>query len=220
MLPLVNAFTPFAPDKSKNDNRVLMINIRGYLRGIKFHIALSALTFLLSGVFGYFYTMTYPENASTLIDIISEAFRPIMEMSSPQIALYIFFHNTLLSLVAMLLGVALGIVPILFAASNGALLGILAAVVRERLGWAAFVIGVLPHGVLEVPAMILSIAVGIKFGHETLNAALGRNDKKKLKIELLEGLRFFAAVVVPLLAVAAAIEAFITFPLTLPYMQY
>lgn len=203
-------------NKNKRNNFKLMAYLR-YVRGLKFHIVLSLITFLLSGVLGYFYAMMHPEDVSILIGIISEAFSPIMEMSTPQIALYIFFHNTLLCLVAVLLGVALGIIPILFAASNGALLGVLAAVVRDKFGWTAFVVGVLPHGVFEIPAMILSIAVGIKFGQETLNAALRRNGKKKLRVEIINGLKFFAGVVMPLLAAAAIIEAFITFPLTFPY---
>jgi len=189
----------------------------GYVRGLKFHIALSLIIFSLSGALGCFYATMRPENASTLIEIVSETFGPIMEMSTPQIALYIFFHNTLLCSAAALLGVALGIVPILFAASNGALLGMLAAVVEDKFGWTPLVIGILPHGVFEIPAMILSIAMGIKFGQETLNAALRRNVKKKLRVEIMSGLKFFAGVVVPLLAAAAVIEAFVTFPLMLPY---
>ena len=192
----------------------------GYVRGLKFHIALSLIIFSLSGTLGYFYATMRPENASTLIEIISETFGPIMEMSTPQIALYIFFHNTLLCSAAALLGVALGVVPMLFAASNGALLGMLAAVVEDKFGWTPLVVGILPHGVFEIPAMILSVAVGMKLGQETLNAALRRGDGRRLAAEIANGLRFLAGVVVPLLVAAAAVEAFVTFPLTSPTLKY
>jgi stage II sporulation protein M len=73
---------------------------------------------------------------------------------------------------------------------------------------AAFVAAaILPHGVFEIPAFILSGALGILLAQsliaEWYNGADTAEDAKKFS-------RIFIIYVIPLVAIAAFIEAFIT----------
>lgn len=117
---------------------------------------------------------------------------------------------------AMLLSAAYGLIPFIFLPvislmSNGALLGIMAGVYQDSgMPFAALAAGVLPHGIFELPALILSIACGVRLcGNMCLLAAGSR--KKVPFMELAEELlRVFVLVIAPLTVAAAFIECYVT----------
>jgi uncharacterized membrane protein SpoIIM required for sporulation len=63
--------------------------------------------------------------------------------------------------------------------------------------------------VLELPAVLLGTAIGLKLGTRAITRFI-KKDGFDLSAELARGLRFFFAVIIPLLTVSALIEAFIT----------
>ena len=83
----------------------------------------------------------------------------------------------------------------------------------------SFLTGILPHGVIEIPVFIMGTAIGIRIGKIVLykilrriniNLLKGLYAKISLKEEISLGLIFFLKFLVPLLAIAAVIEIFIT----------
>jgi Uncharacterized membrane protein len=64
------------------------------------------------------------------------------------------------------MGALLGVIPVFFLIVNGMILGYLYTTTVERGENAAmiFLKGVLPHGILEIPAVLLACAFGLKFG--------------------------------------------------------
>jgi uncharacterized membrane protein SpoIIM required for sporulation/ABC-type transport system involved in multi-copper enzyme maturation permease subunit len=73
-----------------------------------------------------------------------------------------------------------------------------------------FLAGVLPHGVFEIPALMIGSATMLYFGVSIVTPQVGKS-MGEVTIELLaDWTKIFLGVVVPLLAIAAVIEAYIT----------
>jgi stage II sporulation protein M len=66
-----------------------------------------------------------------------------------------------------------------------------------------------PHGILELPAILLGTSIGLRLGTQAWRRLAGKADKTLLA-ELGDGLRIYFTVIVPLLLVAAAIEVYVT----------
>ena len=95
---------------------------------------------------------------------------------------YLFIHNLLVSLQVMLLGLIIGIPPLFGLFANGALLGSV-AVAMAREGMPVFSLmlrGVLPHGILELPAFIISASFGLKFGFHFIFPLTGKKRGESL----------------------------------------
>jgi uncharacterized membrane protein SpoIIM required for sporulation len=118
---------------------------------------------------------------------------------------FLFTNNLGVSLAAFALGMTLGIGSAWLIFYNGVMLGALGAVFVEAGQMTAFATGILPHGVLEVPAALIGGAAGFILAEGILRARpwprreeLARAGKQAL---------FLAAGCVPLLAAAAILEA-------------
>ena len=103
----------------------------------------------------------------------------------PFIAALIIFINNYISLAQMLFfGAIAGISPLFTLALNGALLGMTAAAATA--GGIALIpllaLGILPHGIFELPAFILCGALGLKFGYHCVASPLpGKNRLQSFK---------------------------------------
>jgi uncharacterized membrane protein SpoIIM required for sporulation len=118
---------------------------------------------------------------------------------------FLFRHNLSVTLVAFALGMTFGLGTAWLMFENGVILGALAAVFVEAGETLAFCTGVLPHGVLELPACLLGGAGGF-----VLAQALLRVRPWPRAQELARSVRdalWLVAGCVPLLAVAAFLEA-------------
>jgi len=82
----------------------------------------------------------------------------------------LFLNNLLVSLQMMIFGFFLGITPLIGLFTNGALLGsIIAGLEYQGASTLVFLsLGVLPHGIFELPAFIISAAFGLKLGFHLL----------------------------------------------------
>lgn len=121
---------------------------------------------------------------------------------------------------AMLLSAAYGLIPFLFLpvlslATNSVLLGLFAALyLNNGLGLSAYLAGILPHGIFELPALVLSIACGL-YLCLNINRQILASPRKMPMVELLSGLlRVLLLLVAPLVVIAAFVECYIT-PLVL-----
>lgn len=80
--------------------------------------------------------------------------------------LFIFLNNTVKAIVFMYLGIFFGILPIFFLLINGMVIGYLLTMLDAQGLHVGEVVlkGLLPHGILELPAIIIASAYGIRFG--------------------------------------------------------
>lgn len=74
----------------------------------------------------------------------------------------------------------------------------------------AYLAGVLPHGIFEIPALLYACAIGICHCRLTTRAILRQEQPAPWRDQIVSLATVFVSVVVPLLLIAALVEAFIT----------
>ncbi|HVS35340.1 MAG TPA: stage II sporulation protein M [Gemmataceae bacterium] len=125
---------------------------------------------------------------------------------------FLFTHNLSVTLIAFALGVTLGIGTVWFMFENGLMLGVLGAVFLEaeqnRPGhgyFMTFITGIVPHGVLELPACFIGGAAGLFLAQAMIRARPWPRREEMARL----GQEAFLLVsgAVPLLAVAGLLEA-------------
>jgi stage II sporulation protein M len=72
------------------------------------------------------------------------------------------------SLVTLVFGLLPGIVPLLSIGLNGFVLGVVYSQVAEVLGHWKAALKIVPHGVLEIPVLLLAASCGLWLGLNTL----------------------------------------------------
>lgn len=127
--------------------------------------------------------------------------------------LFLFFNNTRAVVAIFLAGlVSFSVLGVLFYMLNIGLIGGLFALL-QLLGiqpLPIFAAGVLPHGIFEIPALMLGSAAMLYFGVAIVTPQTGKS-LGEVVIELLaDWAKIFIGIVIPLLALAAVIEAYIT----------
>jgi stage II sporulation protein M len=81
-----------------------------------------------------------------------------------------------------------------------------------------FLAGVAPHGIFEIPALMIGSAVALYMGASIVTPQTGKSMGEVILELLADWVKIFLGVVVPLLAIAAVIEAYITPGLLLSVM--
>lgn len=117
---------------------------------------------------------------------------------------------------AMLVSILYGFIPFLFLPAvtllvNGALLGILAGWYHSQgISLALYLAGILPHGVLELPALVLSAACGVVLCRNMCKLVTS-DPKRTPMVDLLSDLlRVLLLLIAPMVVAAAFIEAYLT----------
>ncbi len=183
-----------------------------YVYDIRAFIAIIVGLFVVSAAIGYMIPGASPDAAKSLLAGLQEKADQLSGQSSPVMMLGIFANNVMGSLMAMIFGLAAGLFPILFIVSNGMVIGIVLELIVVKMGAGAgllvFALGILPHGIFELPAVFLSAAIGLKLGYEALRSLYRRQDS--VTGELMRGLMIFLFWVLPILLVAAFVETYVT----------
>lgn len=73
-----------------------------------------------------------------------------------------------------------------------------------------FAVGILPHGIFELTAVILATAAMLKVGAQLVSTNTDKSLGETLLLSLADWFKVFIGLVVPLLAVAAVIEIYVT----------
>ncbi len=143
----------------------------------------------------------------SLLEEMLQPFHDLREMSLPSIFLFILANNVLKSLVWMVLGILFGVPPLIFTAFNGFLLGWFSYTVSRERGIIFALAALAPHGVVEIPTILLSMAAGLAIGYGLINRLRGRGG---VGAEVKGALKLFVRRIAPLLLLAALIEVVIT----------
>ena len=178
-----------------------------YLKSIRIFIGISVFIFGLTAVMGYYAAAVDPALASNWTKEL-RMLKWILDQPPLIIVIIIFLKNLLASAMAMLLGLGLGLIPLMVVTSNGFLLGIVGYAAVQKMGLLFLVAGILPHGIIELPVVLVSIAIGFRLGY--LLALTLAKEKADLSGEIRIAIHFLWRYVTPLLFLAALIETFIT----------
>jgi stage II sporulation protein M len=185
-----------------------LCKVRAYLSCLVPEITVVVLMFILSGIAGYFYTAFNPASSDIALEGLEELVELIMNMTPLEIMLFIFFNNAIKSLLAFVLGLGFGLIPLLFVISNGYILGVVTYLESQERGFTYILLGILPHGIIELPMILISAAMGVRMGLNVINSMAGRY--VDIKGEFKQGISVFFRFIMPMLLLAAGIETFIT----------
>ena len=178
-----------------------------YLRSIRGYILLSVLLFAGSAILGFVAASRDPQLVVIYMEEIESKLGWILGLSPPMMMGFIFLNNLFASTIAMLLGIGFGIVPALAAVLNGVVLGVIGYHAIETIGVMYLVAAILPHGIIELPTVLICIGVGFRLGHLLFLTLLGKD--VDLGGEVRFALRLLRWVVL-FLFLAAVIETLIT----------
>jgi uncharacterized membrane protein SpoIIM required for sporulation/ABC-type transport system involved in multi-copper enzyme maturation permease subunit len=125
----------------------------------------------------------------------------------------LFYQNARTTVIALILGlVSFGTLGLTLFIGNIALVGGLlgGAQLIGYSPWLVFFTGILPHGIFEISAIILATAAMLKVGAQLVTPQPDKSLGEILLISLADWCRVFVGIVVPLLAIAALVEIYIT----------
>lgn len=170
-------------------------------------IAFSSFVFVSSVIFGFVIASVNFEDAENIVREVTSQFGYIKDLNVFSIFLYIFFNNSIKGFLAMLSGTFFGIFPFVFLFSNGEFIGLILGLGETASVTFRIMIGLLPHGILEIPAIILSASYGFWLGYRFFKFLVFREPFKEYFIL---AVRKYVRIVLPLLFLAALIETFVT----------
>mgnify|MGYP002623493888 CR=1 FL=1 len=171
------------------------------------YILYSSLVFFTAMLFGYYTALTHTEEALKAFAELAEELASFVTLGPVTIFLLIFFNNAIKTFLVMILGVFFGILPLFFLLINGYVLGVVAYLQTLEIGgWGVFW-GLFPHGVIEIPALLIGASYGLWLGKKSY-AKL--NFKEPLRPHIMKAIHVFVTYLVPLFFIAAFIEVFIT----------
>jgi stage II sporulation protein M len=147
-----------------------------------------------------------PEGISTDFDELAQL---IEDMSPAAIFFFILFRNSSVLLLSFVFAPGFIVAPLLALAVNGTVLGVVAATVIQEESLGFLLAGVLPHGILEIPAFLIAEAAAMSFGLAALLALFKKEARPQLIPSLKRNFRYLTIALLLLLP-AAAIETFIT----------
>ncbi len=207
--------------KTRTDVRSLLVRlVLGYpaiFRRYFGHVLLATLLFASGTGFGYLASRYDPILARAyLLPAGMKTIQPRPEgeedptppLSTDELTAFsshLFTNNLQVSLIAFGLGMTLGIGTVWLIFYNGVMTGALLAVFVEAEALWVFLTGILPHGVLEIPAMLIAGGAGLLLAQGLIRARpwprleeLARTGREAL---------WLVWGCVPLLAAAAVLEA-------------
>lgn len=163
-------------------------------------IIAASVLFLASLSLGVAHAALDPSVPETLLSELQPLAEALVSLGGWKLAAVIFLNNSVKILGSIVLGTLFGIFPILSLLANGYLLGIIA----QYHGPTVFLVGILPHGIFEIPALLLGAGAGIHLGWVALRR------RSELKDETSIALGMFVRIIIPLLLIATLIETFLT----------
>jgi stage II sporulation protein M len=170
--------------------------------------AIAAIVFFASIGLGAISVAQNPAVGEDILNLFRDQIANQILSESPIIlAGKIFLNNLGSCLLLFLGGASLGALTLLVLTVNGLVIGAVVELVRQQQGLLFVVAALVPHGIFEIPSFLLAGALGLLVGQALAAEWYGDGDAADVAKHLA---RPFVRIAIPLLAVAAVIEAFIT----------
>jgi stage II sporulation protein M len=179
-----------------------------YLKSSWKYIFIVTAFFMLSVITGLLVSLKDLGLSENYLEIFKNSLAWIKDLSPISIMLVIFLNNAVKCLFSIVLGVGFGIIPIIFVGGNGIILGLIANEASKEKGIIFVLAALVPHGIIEIPMILISAGLGVRLGFFMYLSLKG--EKKDMRYELLESLRLYMRIIMPLLFVSAVIETFVT----------
>jgi uncharacterized membrane protein SpoIIM required for sporulation len=142
-----------------------------------------------------------------------ESFKVLFELGgSPATVLAVIWQNTRVLLAGLILAVfTLGVMSVVLAAAPFGILGfLLGQPIVAVLGTGTFFVAVVPHSLVEIPAILIATAAATRLGMIVTRPPEGMGVWDAWLLALADAIKVFIGVVIPMLVIAAVIEVYIT----------
>lgn len=196
--------------------------LRQFVRGEYSHfLFITAVAFGVIVVLAYIAGYFLPEQCELVVEFFSAAVSDsgLVDEAGHFSAVGLFFNNFR----AMLLSAVYGFIPFVYFPAfslgvNGVLLGMLGAYyTHHHISLLVYLAGILPHGIFELPALVVSLACGL-YLCRSVTEYVRKNERGVMRPLITNMAWLFLLVLVPLLAAAAVVESYIT-PIVLNAMM-
>ncbi len=196
--------------------------LRQFYRGeLSYHLFIATVAFCVIIVLTFILGLLRPSIAANVMQFFSNMVREagLVDDDGSISTVGIFLNN----IRAFVVTACYGFLPFLFLpalslALNGALLGLFAAFyVNNGQSLLVYLMGILPHGIFELPALVLAMSCGL-YLCRAITDYVRFNRKGTVKNAVLNVCRVLVLNVLPLTAIAAVIEAYVT-PLILAHFM-
>ncbi len=184
------------------DNKLFLKSFN-YIKSSKTFIYWIIVVFFFFALIGFFFPV--PEFLEQkILEILSGLVEKIEGISNFNLIKFILFNNLQSSFIGIISGVFFGIFSFIGAVFNGYVLGFVLSLAFSKEGFLSL-LSLLPHGIFELPAIFISLGLGVKLGSFIFH----KNKKKFLKENFVKSLVVFLLIITPLLILAAIIEGFL-----------
>lgn len=168
----------------------------------------SSIVLVIGLIAGLLFSYVSPEVSGGTFDVLRDTLAPLMKLSGLELFGLILLNNVVKAYIAMAVGIGLGIYSAFFLLVNGFVLGSVMEIVGSEAGLAFVFASIIPHGIFEIPAILLAAGLGLILGRCGLARMRGR--ECELKPIWKESNRIFFVYILPALVIASAVEVFIT----------
>ncbi|WP_410512458.1 stage II sporulation protein M [Paenibacillus sp. BR2-3] len=191
------------------------------LKTIRKALLLACILFVAGVIIGWIGTASLEKLLLQQLEGLSEISDTLQDSSNPMWSffVFIFLNNSIKGVLIIFLGAMFGILPALFLLINGAVIGYLVHIsaINGQDLFDLIVKGLLPHGIIEIPAIIIACAFGLHFGGRvalSLFRPSTRREERGADWSIFMRQTLTASIwIVILLFIAAIIESTITFSL-------
>ena len=133
----------------------------------------------------------------------------ILEPFAVTTAVFILLKNIVALLVSFMFSPILCLMPVVALTVNGGLLSFVAGIAVQQESFGFVIAALLPHGIIELPALIIGEAASLSFGAAAVMSVISEKRRRLLLPNLKENLRYLVIAGI-MLVPAAIIETWIT----------
>jgi len=170
----------------------------GYVKSSANYIYATIVIFFLASIAGFIFR----DDLTFLNRLLQELIQRTEGLNTLEMTFFILQNNLQSSLIAIVLGLAFGIFPLITSILNGVVLGYVLGISYDVAGITSWW-RILPHGIFELPAIFISFGIGLKLGFSIFAR---KNKLKEFKLRFYNSMNTLLMVIIPLLMIAAAIE--------------
>jgi stage II sporulation protein M len=175
-----------------------------YIKEIKNYVWFAFIVFLVFGLIGFLFPVFFE---AEILELIKGLIAETEGMGGLELIRFIFANNLQGGFFMMMLGIVFGIFSFVALVLNGYVLGFVANMSASSAG-ILILWRLLPHGIFEIPAVMISAGLGLKLG-SFLITYRGSHKLREFGKWLKNSLKVFVFIVIPLLVIAALIEGFL-----------
>ena len=157
--------------------------------------------YFISFFIGYHYTVTNYTLSTHFV-------KPLRDLSAPVFET-ILINNLILIILLFTGSFLMGTTTVINLVHNGHSIGMLLSIYSKISSLAYFLSLTAPHGIFEIPAIIIAGAAGFKIPYEIIRYLAGRKEQILTKEDIKEYLTL-ALISIILIVIAAFVEAYIT----------